>query len=322
MVYKKVYYNSWQLVKKNSYLIIFGLFASVLGFMQEIKILTNLNKVDTDFITTNIIHWTSILTKFATQNLSWQAFVAYMLFFLVAALILVITISSQGALIYSVKDGKKNKKKALFKNSIQVGVEKFWPLLGMHVLNSLVSVFFIVVVIEPIIYFLAANYIGDLLYLLISVVTFFLLLPLAVMLSFVTRYGAAYIVLKNQKLIDAFINAWTLFKINWIVTVENALLLILFTLIYGLVLSGAIAVALVPLLLLSILLSFINPIAFFIIFAIGVIAAIVVLLIGTSLYGAYYNIIWANFFLELTAPGKSHPKIHHIARKHLPRLAK
>ena len=318
MVYKKVYVNSWQLIKKNSYLVIFGLFASVLGFMQEVKILANLTKVDTDFITTNIIQWTSILTKLATQNLSWQAFVAYMLFFLVAAIILVITISSQGALIHSVKNGKKS----LFKTNLQVGVEKFWPLLGMHILNSLVSVFFIVVVIEPIIYFLAINYVGDLLYILISVVTFFLLIPLAVMLSFVTRYGASYIVLKNQKLIDAFVSAWTLFKINWIVTVENAMLLILFSLVYGLLLSGAVAVALVPLLLLSLLLSFINPIAFFIIFAIGIIAAIVILLLGAALYGAYYNIVWTNFFIELTAPGKSHPKIHHIAKKHLPRLVK
>jgi len=318
MVYKKVYSNSWQLIKKNSSLVVFGLFASVLGFMQEIKILTNLNKVDTDFITTNIIQWTSILSKFATENLSLQAFFYYMLFFLMAAIMLVIIISSQGALIHSVK----NNKKPNFKASLQLGVEKFWPLLGMHILNSLVSVFFIVVVIEPIIYFLSVSYVGELLYFLISVVTFFLLVPLAIMLSFVTRYGAAYIVLKDQKLIDAFISAWTLFKINWLVTIENALLLIVFSIVYGLLLSGAVAVALVPLLLLSLLLSFINPIAFFIIFAIGMIAAIVVLIIGISLYSAYYNIVWANFFLELITPGKSHPKIHHLAKKHLPKLAR
>ncbi|MBT6691651.1 hypothetical protein HOB10_04960 [Candidatus Parcubacteria bacterium] len=290
--------------------------------MQEIKILINIDKVETDFISTNIVQWLSILAKFATENLSWAAFASYMIFFLFAAIALVVSISSQGALIHSVSGNKKTGKTSSFKKCLQAGVEKFWPLLGMNVLNSLISVFFIIIVIEPIVYFLSASYVGELLYLLISIVTFFLLLPLAVVLSFVTRYGAAYIVLKNQKLTTAFVNAWILFKINWLVTIENAILLILFSMVYSLLLSGAIAVALVPLLVLSILLSFINPIAFSIIFSVGIIAAIIILILGISLYGAYYNLVWANFFVELTAPGKSHPKIHKIAKKHLPKLAK
>ena len=59
------------------------------------------------------------------------------------------------------------------------------------------------------------------------VVSFIIFIPLAVMVSFITRYASCYVVLKNYRFRDSFKLGITLFTKNWLISLEMALALIL-----------------------------------------------------------------------------------------------
>jgi hypothetical protein len=328
--YGKIYPEAWRIIKKNYYLLFFGLFASVLGFFSEANVFLNLNNSEPDFISSNLINWGRVMEKIMSSGLAFANFsnvLGILSIFIIMAIVLVITISSQGALIHSawhnnLKSKNGDTKGPTFRENFQVGLEKFWPLLGLHIIHSFITFFFLLLIIDPLIYLLTKMDLGPLLYLMLAIVTFFVLVPLVVIISFVTRYGSAYIVIKNKKLIDAFIDGWLLFKINWLITIENALFLMLITIVYSFALSAVLALTFIPILILSILMSATNPVFFFISSALGSFLAVLILFTGIAAYGAFYNIVWANVFLSLNSPGKSHSKLHRITKKHLPHLAK
>jgi hypothetical protein len=314
--YKKNYLKSWQLIKKNPFLLFFGLFASILGFMPEVKVIFNFNP-NNDFVASGLLYWTNIFQIFFAKDVPFSGFLAIMGLFFLMAIVIVLGISSQGALINATTSNNQN-----FKKNWQIGLEKFWSLLGINLLNAILSIIFMAIIINPLISSLSNFYEGGLLYLLISIITFFLLIPMVIIIFFITRYGAAYVIIKHKKTWEAFSDGWLLFKLNWLVTIENAILLTFVFLLYGALLSGVIALTILPIVILGLLLNFLSPLAFYILFILGSLLTIFVLLVGVSLYGAYYNIIWANIFLEITSPGKTHGKLHRLAQKHFPHLVK
>ncbi|PLX25930.1 hypothetical protein C0580_01035 [Candidatus Parcubacteria bacterium] len=329
--YGKVYPKTWQIIKNNYYLLFFGLFASVLGFFSEANVFLNLNDTQPDFISSNILQWGRVMETILSSGASLGTFsgmLSMLSIFVIMAIVIVITVSSQGALIHSAyhnnlkKSKKAESKGQTFKENFQVGLEKFWPLLGLHIVHSFITFFFLVLIIDPLIYFLTTINFGPIIYLLIAIITFFILIPLVIIISFVTRYGSAYIVIKNQKLVDAFFNGWLLFKVNWLVTIENAIFLMLVTIAYSFLLSSALALIFVPIVIVSILVSATNPVFFFIVSSLGAFLAVVMLFAGIALFGAFYNVVWANVFMELSAPGKTQSKLHRVTKKHLPHLAK
>lgn len=320
MFYRKVYPKSWQAIFKSPSLLFFGLFASILGF-SEIKIIFNLTDTAPDFISSVVMSWIEIFMMFATANLTWASMPdLLMLFglFVIFSVATIMAIASQGALIKASVENKKTKEGLMY--YLSVGVEKFWPLLGLNLINTLIGYFFIALVIEPIIYFLANNN-EWLIYILLALVTFFILIPLIIIISFVTRYGAAYVVLKNENLPTAFTHSWELFKENWIITIENAFVLTLTTVIYFLALLTTIMFIFVPFLVFATLMS-LNDLFFGLVISIGTILGVLVFLLGVSFFSGFYNITWTNIWAELVAPGKSHGKIHRLAHKHLPRLTR
>jgi len=258
--YKRNYLKAWQLIKKNPWLLFFGLFASILGFMPEIRVIFNFNPTN-DFIASGLLSWTSIFQTFFTTNIPFSGFLAVMGLFFLLAIVIVLAVSSQGALINSTVATKQN-----FKNNWRVGIEKFWPLLGVNLLNAILSIIFISVIISPLLYFLSNSYEGGLFYLLVSIITFFLLMPIVIIVFFVTRYGAAYVVIKHRNVWESFTDGWLLFRLNWLVTIENAILLTIVFLVYGALLSGIIALTILPMVIMGLLLNALSPLAFYIFF--------------------------------------------------------
>jgi len=320
MFYHKVYPKSWQALFKSPSLLFFGLFASILGF-NELKIIFNLTDTAPDFISSVVMSWVEIFMLFSSAQLGWSNMPdLLMLFglFVIFSIATILAVSSQGALIKASLESKKTKES--FISYLKTGVEKFWPLLGLNLINTLIGYFFIVLVIEPIIYFLASNN-EWIIYILLAIVTFFVLIPLVIMISFVTRYGAAYVVLRNESLPQAFTHSWELFKANWIITIENAFVLTVITVAYFLALITLIMFIFVPFLIFATLMST-NDLFFGLIISLGVILGIIVFILGVSFFSGFYNIVWANIWTELNSPGKSHSKIHRLAHKHLPILTR
>ena len=320
--YRKVYPASWNSIFNNYQLLFFGLFASVLGF-HEIKILFNLSDTSPDFLSSTIIHWGKIFFMFANSALTWGSlpgFLGAFGIFIIFAIAVVLVVSSQGALVKAAAKNGNRREKTQFIVYLQAGVEKFWPLLGLNIVNTLLGYFFVILVIDPIIYFLA-NQADWVVYIILATVTFFILLPMVVIISFVTRYGSAYIMLKNQKFSEAFINSWTLFKIHWILTIENALLLIIITTLFYLIILSALVFTFTPFLILSTFMAF-SPLVFWLTLTIGGLLGILIFLGGTAFFGAFYNLVWAYTFIEMTGKTRPYSKVHRLAHKHLPRLTR
>ncbi|MFA6307470.1 MAG: hypothetical protein WCS88_02175 [Patescibacteria group bacterium] len=319
MFYRKVYPKAWQLVKKNPAIWFFGLFASLLGF-YEIKILFNFSDKFPDFISANIISWIDIFVAFSTINFGWSnlpdVLALFGLFILFSALT-ILTVSSQAALTRAAYFKDKKTINESLGLQLNKGIDKFWPVFGLNIINSLIGYFFVTLVLVPIIYFLSSTSDWPI-YIILGLFTFFVLMPLVVVISFVTRYGIAYIVIKNQKFTEAFVNSWLLFKLNWIITIENAVTLLAMTFIALVLMVSSMIFIFVP----FIIIAKIIPVLSFMFMLIGFFLIAVILIFGTSIYASFYNVVWGTVFLELIAPGKSHSKIHRIVHKHLPGLLK
>ena len=321
--YRKVYLRSWRIVKNNWYLLFFGLFVSTLGLTGDFKALSNLKT--NDIISTTLIDWINIFHTFAVANITWDKLPTLLMLlgtFLFLAVILVMAISSQGAIIQAAANDHKKTSKNTLTNNLQTGIENFWPLFGINILNKLISFVFVVGAISPIIYLLSLSQNANFMNFLMTTIVFFVLIPIAVIISFVTRYGASYIILKKQNLAQAFFNAWRLFRINWIISLENALALLVLTVLYSLAIISLLAFIITPFLILGYIVSQISVFGFWILIIAGSLIAILSFLIAVSLFGAYYTVVWTELFIELTRPGKNISKTHRFAKKYLPRLAK
>lgn len=320
--YRKIFAQSWQMIKQNFHLLFFGLFASLLGF-NEVKMAFNFQNASPDFLGSWIITWWHSIQKLATQNqINWSMIDSYITLiglFIIYAIILILAISSQGALIYSAAKYAKNGK-AKSNSALAIAIEKFWPLLGINLINTVIGYFFIIFVISPMISLVAVNS-GLTFYFLLSLIIFFLLIPLVVMISFATRFGMAYIVIHNQKLWTAFNNGWELFRANWLITVESAITILIFAIAYVIIGFAAIAFVFAPFLVLALLMQMTPPV-FYLCIIIGSFAAIAIFLLITSFFGAFYNLLWANIFIRLNGKTASHSKIHRFAHKNLPRLTR
>lgn len=319
MFYRKIYPLAWQIVKKNPSTWFFGLFASLLGF-YEMKAIFNFSDKFPDFISANIKSWIDIFTTFSSVSMSWANvpdILALFGIFVFFSIITILAISSQAALTYSASFKNQKYIKESLMEQLKRGVDKFWPVFGLNIINSLLGYFFVSLVLTPIIYFLSATTNWQI-YVLLGLFTFFILIPLVVVISFVTRYGIAYVVIKNQSFTQAFINSWLLFKVNWIITLENAVFLLGITFVAMITLISSLVFAFVPFIIVIKLLPMLD----FMLWTIFLFLMFIIFTFGTALYSAFYNVVWANVFLDLIAPGQSYSKIHRLAHKHLPGLTK
>lgn len=269
--------------------------------------------------------WWETFTTIVSVSLSWSnlnLIIALLGLFIILATIIIIAIASQGALMHSAALSQKNTKtnKLQLNQGLQVGLEKFWPLLGINLLNLLIGYYFLVFIIQPLIAIAALN--GGVPYFaLLLLIIFFILLPVIIATAFATRYGIGYIVMYNQPFLTAFNNGWNLFKINWLITIESALAILGTTIIYFVLMLAVIFIVFTPFIIVAFIVAGNENLAWLLV-GLGSLAGIIILVFATALYGAYYNLIWSNIFLRLTSKTRSHSKIHRLAQKHFPHMTK
>jgi hypothetical protein len=159
--YRKIYSQSWQTLKKNPYLSFFGLFASLLGF-NEIKIAFDFENPGPSLLSSLIKSWWETFPTIMNSNLNLSNLnivITLLGLFIILVTIVVIAISSQGALMHSAYQAQKNSKvpNLKFSKSLQIGLEKFWPLIGINLLNLLIGYYFLIFIIQPLINIIALS---------------------------------------------------------------------------------------------------------------------------------------------------------------------
>ncbi|MFH0952220.1 MAG: hypothetical protein V1838_03435 [Patescibacteria group bacterium] len=219
------------------------------------------------------------LTSYVANNLSVS--VATLLVSIIVALFIVwLIIVSQVAIISSVARQQQ-------KQPISI-IEGFWSgnklfprILAINLIALLLTYGLLILVNLP---FLAGYFAyGNAIHLTVIVIlTFIILLPVNVIISFITKYAVISVVFKNNSIGQAIRNGWQLLIKNWLVSLETAFVLFLINFLVSIMVIGAISISGIPV---------VNMTGFIVFFAISAV-------LGAILATFQYS-VWSYLFIEL-----------------------
>lgn len=252
--YTSIIRAATEITWRYKFLWFFGIFASFTGNGEEYDILVrNFNTVEN--MQTNLellgklkdngqlaIGWNNIMDYISGNLLSFflLVFVILAIFFLIIWLITV----AQASIIAAASQHEKKKKVDLL-DLFWSGHGYFWRIFVVNVYAKLILFGVLILLGTP----LAIAFVntGSLGYaILLSLLAFVLLVPVNIMFSFLTKYAAAFVVIKGYRANEAFMAAMKLFFQNWLVSLEMALLLFLINFGVSFVVIGLLTYAGLP----------------------------------------------------------------------------
>lgn len=254
MIYRSIFKNAWQILWKAKYLWLFGLLSVLVSNSGEVNLtidnITSLNEQNSMLRDLNVYYKDGILGNFATNwNTFWQTFnsTSTLLIILIAIgflALLWLAVVSRAALITG--GYKEYRKQAIgFSSAFKVGYQNFWKFLGVIVLGKLVLALVFVIFGLP----LAWAYIStssSVWQIIFTIIAFIILIPLAIIISFLVKYAEIFIITEKENILSAINCAWKVFKKNWIVSIEMAILVFLITLVVGVALFLAVILLAIP----------------------------------------------------------------------------
>ena len=317
-LYRHLLADAWRTVRKNKALWLLGFFVSFLGNGGVYELLIQgtgrlgLQESFGQYFTLGMLPGEGTISQ-ALANVGSGNMLLFLLVGLTALALVVVAawviVSAQGGLIAGVRDADKDRKVS-FRSAFASGNEVFGPLLMLNILSRLaVMAFFYLLLSLTVLYLADANIWSVLAYL----AGFVMLIPLTLIIGFVTLYAACYITLQRMPFVAAVETAIALFRKYWLISLETAFMLFgvnfLAAIGIGLVM-GAAGVALIPFVLGASLLG--SGLALAIVTAVaGGVAVAFLALVGAGL-AAFQYAVWVHLFTKLHQRG-------HDAR---PRLAR
>ena len=307
-VYRYILKRAWSITWKNKWLWIFGLFAATLGNGGSINILINgLDNVQMQasflanlkilFSSSTIGEAGNLISQFF-QNLTIYYTFLFILIIIAFIVILYLAITTQGALLISIYNIYKNKQAGL-KKGFEVGKKKFWSIFAANLSGKLL-VYLIFFILSIPFLFLYLKYNNILWQLVMLVVGFIVFVPFAVIVSFLVKYAVLYLVVENLTFKESVKKAWILFKNNWLVSLEIAVILFVINVVAAAVVIFSYFFIAMPFIAL-VYLSFQMGIEFM--FWIGIIGGSALLLVVIFLLGAilstYQSAVWVLVFNQL-----------------------
>lgn len=239
VLYRPILKQAWSITKKFKSLWFFGLFAAIIGFNGEYEILSRavarpLNEpgiIQSAFIGfQNGLNESLVGAENIWSNL-WQVstinpettitviFIALMTI-LIVVFFFWLSLISQIGLIKNSALAIRGKKTSI-NEAIDTAVHKFWPVLFVNlILKLILFVLFFLLGAQAILLGRAS-----LAMILLYYISFILFILLIFTTSFILRYQIYFIVLKNKSFKSAFINAWQIFKQNWLTSLEMSFIL-------------------------------------------------------------------------------------------------
>lgn len=228
-IYRNILKKALEITWKNPSLWLFGLFAAILGAGGEIEVLRQYATLEQggkglikDIFSSlfNGQAWVFIKDALVALNSAPATFLTgiFLLMLMLAVIVAVIwiTIVSLTALINGTLDAAKNNQSKLKKN-FGSGLAKFWPVLGF---NAVMQVGLWLLAFEMF------NLTKTLANIPIAFVALFLIYIAAIILiSFITKYAILESVLENQTFGRSWTGAIKLFRDNWFISLEFAILM-------------------------------------------------------------------------------------------------
>lgn len=307
--YRNLLKQAWLITWKHKFLWFFGLFSTLLaaGGSIEYKMLDqNINQGLINGSLLSAGSFAQLIYTLKTLCLGFINLFTYdiltiinVLTIILICLTLMITllwlaVSSQGALVISVKkiisNNKKKEEVLTIRDGLTAGHKKFWKVLGLNVIIKLAvnAILFIISLPLLLLALRDSNW-----FVLVYIILFVIFLPVAVSLSLMLKYAIAYSVLDNEKFITSIEKAHKLFRKNWLISLEMAIILFIINFFAGLAILIAMAILFFPLFLVGISFNF-----FWLVVLMVLLALIFLVLCGSAL-STFQISTWTNLFIRL-----------------------
>jgi len=308
--YRNILKQAWTLTWRNKYLWWFGVFAALLGNGGELEVIFN-NSGDPGgamfpswqrISSTGVFSpqtFTNVGNLFKHDTLNIIALLIVGLIVLAIFLFIVwLVIVSQAALVNNSAAIFKQKKNS-FQDGWLSGRVNFWPVFSINVLSKVIIYILLAVVGLPMIYW-GANFGVGLFYVLALVI----MVPVVIIISFIAKYAVAYAVINKYKIGLAIGQSWQLFKENWLISFEMAVILFFINLLVGLGIVLAVLTLAVPFLFLGLLFFYaFSALGSWLVAVMALIFFLaVVIFIGAAL-SVFQISAWTGLFLELDKKG-------------------
>lgn len=313
-LYRNILKQAWQIAWRNKYLWFFGFFAALIanGVEQNV-VLNSLDGSSGIFPGCRRIAETGIFSHQALNNVGQimrqdpismlMIMVFGILILILAVYLLWLAVVSQAALISGsaeIISGKKPQKSGI-QNGVTAGVKNFWPIFGLNAIIKISVIFIFYLISLPLILTAgkasaAVNF--------TYVIAFLILLPVALVITFIIKYAMAYIVVRGSGFFESISQGWHLFMDNWLISLEMAFILFFISLLAGLAIGLIILALLVPFALLAfILLKIVSTAAFWLVVMLGFAVIMAVIIIAGSVLTVFQISSWTGLFVELIGKG-------------------
>ena len=308
--YRSILKQALSISWKNKHLWFFGLFASlaVAGGSMEYQFLTqsfgqglingSYQSLNGILATGELISqlWSGILNLF-TQNflIILNALTITLLALTIIAVFIWLAISSQAALVDNIKKILNPKKKAVvstLREGLTIGHKHFWSVLWLNILiKVLVSFCFFIASLPLLFMVISSSYLFVVLY----TILFVIFVPIAVSLSLIIKYAISYRVLENESTYNSLTKGVTLFKKNWLISIEVALILFMVSFFSTFIVLVVIAIVFFPILWVSLIFS-IGWLSFLL-----VLICLFLIIVFGSFLTTFQIAAWTDLYLHLKA---------------------
>ena len=317
--YRSVLGSAWTITKQHKKLWLFGFFAFLLSAGGEYQILTKIlnedygagfyEKMQSGSTLLSPSFWSNLCQVCYNQPKAGFGIVLLLILMAFLAFILLwICIKSQISLVKWTKtylNNKNKEKRASFWEEVPASDNKFWSVLGLNItIKVLITLLFLLLSL-PLIYL----YFRDSGFAILVYTLFFIVfLPIAISLSLLIKYSIAYIVLEKQSFVKSLESGYELFRKNWLVSLEMAILLFLINFLIGLIATFILSVVLLPIILTLIIFKLLTPLYLITAFS------FLFLVVTASALMTFQTSAWTILFLELKEKG-AQAKLERIFKK-------
>lgn len=309
--YRNILKQAWKLTWRNKYLWFFGVFAALLGNGGELEIL--FNNVGGDpgqalfpawqrIASTGVFSWRALANignLFRHDTLNMFLLLAVGLIVLAALVFLVwLVIVSQVAIVNNAA-AQIRQKNNTFKQGLDSGIMNFWPVLVLNILVKAVIYLLLVAISLPVIFY-QGSFSAKLFYIFALIIT----VPAAIILSFIMKYAVAYVVINKNKVGRAIKQSWQLFKENWLISFEMAIILFFINLLVGLGIVLVILTLAVPFLFLGLIFYYsFSLLGSWLVAVLAFACFIFIIVLSGAALSVFQITSWTGLFLELDKKG-------------------
>ncbi len=312
-LYRTILKRAWDNAWHHKYLWFFGLFAALLGNGGELELI--FGSYDRQGQETFFPAWqrfaeTGLFSKAGLSNMVhlaqtepaslFFALTVLLVIILLAIFLLWLCIVSQTAIVHNTAKIKHDKEHD-FKDGLMQGIKKFWPVLGLNlIIKMITAVLFFLIGVPVVMGIVKTNTAINLSYVLM----FIIFIPISLSLSFILKYAISYTIIKGQKFFESIKSGWILFKNNWLISIEMAILLFFINFLVGIAVLLAFLVLAIPLLLVMMIFSqSLAIINFWLFFMTALILLLLMIVFIGSLLSTFQISAWTHLFMELIGKG-------------------